>query len=72
MFVRVQLMKGLTSRLVLTETTLLNPSAAINHPPAKHQQWQGEREVPPERQKDAHQHAQDGEQKPEDFLFHET
>ena len=70
MFVRVQLMKGLISRLVLTETTLLNPSAAINHPPAEDQQRQCEREVPPERQKDAHQHAQHGEQQPEDFLFH--
>ena len=51
MVVRVQLMKVLTSRPVFTETTLLNPSAAINHPPAKHQQWQGERKIPPERQK---------------------
>src|ERR1044071_505132 len=71
MCVRVQLRKGLTFRLVLTETTLLNPSAAINHPPAEDQQRQGERQVPPERQKDAHQHAQDGEEEPEDFLFHE-
>jgi hypothetical protein len=70
MFVRVQLMKGLTSRLVLTETTLLNPSAAINHPPAKHRQRQGERQSPPQGQGDVHDEAQDDEEYPEDFLFH--
>ena len=48
----------------------LNPSAAINHPPAKHKQRQCKRQVPPEWKKDAHHNAQHGEEEPEDFLFH--
>src|ERR1041385_2300461 len=57
--------------LLRSSTKSIKPSTAINHPPAKHQQRQCERQVPPERwQQDAHYNAQHGEQKPEDFLFH--
>jgi hypothetical protein len=47
------------------------PSATVYHPPAKDEQRQGERQVPPERwQEETHEHTQNGEQQPEDFLFH--
>jgi hypothetical protein len=54
------------------EALSTKPSSAIHHPPAKYEQRQGERQVPPQWKKDAHHNAKDGEQKPEDFLFHET
>src|SRR5215467_11676740 len=47
------------------------PSALVSHPPASHQQRQRERQAPPDRQRNVHGYAQDDEQHPEDFAFHQ-
>src|SRR5262249_26138297 len=50
---------------------LPEPSALVRHPPASRQQRQRERQAPPDRQRKVHGHAQDYEQHPEDFAFHQ-
>lgn len=62
----LQWMKGLRRGSFSTK-----PSAAINNPPAKDEQGQCERQIPPEgRQEQAHDNAQHGEEQPEDLFFH--
>jgi hypothetical protein len=62
------------SRAVVNESkgpVLAKPSTLIRHPPAEHEERQGQSQTPPDWQCEVHDGAKNEEEQPEDLFFHQ-